>query len=107
MTSNEKYFNFCFNNPKKTIRDKLKVWGIIDENSNEIELMPNKFRFPVLRKHEIQTGIIEEKGNFLRPHTITNDSCKIIVIDHKRDLFADVEQDIKLSVFLWPERGDN
>jgi len=32
LTSNEKYFNFCFKNPKKTIRDKLKVWEVVEEN---------------------------------------------------------------------------
>lgn len=52
--------------------------------------MPKKFRFPVLRKHEITTGIMEDKNSFMRPHTITSDSCKMIVIDHKRDLFVDV-----------------
>lgn len=91
LSSSEKYFNCCFKNPKKTIQDKLKVWNIIDEQEIDVEFLPKKFRFPVLRKHEITTGIIENTNTRIRPHTIITDSCKMIVIDHKRDLFVDVE----------------
>ncbi|EAR99341.2 hypothetical protein TTHERM_00131090 (macronuclear) [Tetrahymena thermophila SB210] len=106
LLKDEKFYNFCFKNPKMTIRDKLKQWDVVNEQE-DIELIPKKFRFPVLRKHQITSGIIEEKNQFIRPHTITTDNCKIVVIDHKRDLFVDVGQELKLLVFLWPERGDN
>lgn len=70
--------------------------------------MPNKFRLPVMKRGEISEGIFEEKaGGFVRPHTLIKNSFKAIVIDHARDLFVDVEQDINLLLFLWPERGDN
>lgn len=107
LTNDQKYFNMCFKNPKKTIKDSLKVWNVIEENEDPQELIPTKFRFPVLRKYDFTTGVVEDKSTFMRPHSITTDSCKIIVIDHKRDLFVDVDQELKLLVFLWSDRNDN
>lgn len=40
------------------------MWEVLDENEGDIEFLPSKFRFPVLRKHEILTGVVEDKNVF-------------------------------------------
>lgn len=65
--------------------------------------MPTKFRFPALRKHDKTFALVQQRGSFARPHLIKTDVCKVIVIDHKRDLFVDVSHELKLLMFFWPE----
>ena len=43
------------------------MWDVIDETDEQKELIPNRFRFPVLRRHEKTIGIMEDKGKFTRP----------------------------------------
>lgn len=39
----------------------------------------------------------------MKPQVITTDNCRKIVIDHNRDLYVDVDQELKLYVFIWNE----
>lgn len=61
-------------------------------------------KYRILEKGDALGALIEE--DTCRPHAVHVQHNRKIVLDHRRNLFVDVRQELGLYVFLWPEDGE-
>lgn len=63
-----------------------------------------KVSFPLLQKHVVSEALLDERD--FTPQVVNWDICRKTVMDHKKDLFVDIDHEKKLVVFAWEKRVD-
>ena len=105
---NSRFFDACFNS-KKTVKDRLRLWGLDDdvrqqEQDVDQQTRAQQTKFKVLEKYDCVQALIDQENSY--PQSVVANHSKKIIMDHHRDLFVDFQQELRLYTFLWPSNSE-